>query len=103
MRRRCRCRQGTEALLQEGVGGRGRGVEGRGLAAVGNGSANGTGDDYPEIVMRWIARFEQYPPEALAQKQEGTVVVGFRFQRDGTILDAWVEKSWASRCSTKKR
>lgn len=77
----------------QGVGGRGRGDEGPGRAAVGNGSLNGPGDDYLDAVRRWVNRFRKYPDEAVQQKQEGTVGLGFKFSRDGTVLDAWIEKS----------
>lgn len=77
----------------QGVGGRGRGNEGPGLAAVGNGARNGPGDDYLDAVRRWVNGFRKYPDEAVKQKQEGTVGLGFKFARDGTVLDAWIEKS----------
>jgi TonB family protein len=37
------------------------------------------------------SRFRTYPDEAIAKKEEGTVAVGFKFARDGTVLDAWIE------------
>ncbi len=83
----------TEAILREGVGGRGRGDQGTGLAAVGNGSAQGTADDYLIRVQRWIARFRKYPDNALKQKEEGKGVVGFTIARDGTVLDVWIDTS----------
>jgi protein TonB len=83
----------VDALLREGVGGRGRGDEGAGRAAVGNGSAEGPGDDYLKAVQRWIARYEKYPPEALAKKQEGVTMLGFIIDRQGNVLDAWIDKS----------
>jgi len=80
-------------IAQQGVGGRGRGDAGPGRAAVGNGALEGPGDDYLEQVRRWVTRFRKYPDEAIKQKQEGTVSLGFKFSRDGTILDAWIDKS----------
>jgi protein TonB len=74
-------------------GGRGRGDEGAGLAAAGNGSLEKPGDDYLELVRRWVARFRGYPDAAIKQREEGTVALGFTFTRDGTVLDAWIEKS----------
>jgi TonB family protein len=62
-------------------------------AAVGNGSPNGQGDDYLEAVRRWVTRYKKYPEEAVRQKQEGVVQLGFKFTRDGAVLDAWIEKS----------
>jgi periplasmic protein TonB len=79
--------------LPPGVGGRGRGDAGPGRAAVGNGSLTGPGDDYLEAVRRWVTRYRKYPDDAIKEKQEGTVALGFRFSRDGTVLDAWVERS----------
>lgn len=83
----------TEDLLREGVGGRGRGDEGPGRAAVGNGSLEGPGDDYLEAVRRWISRYKKYPPEALDKKQEGVATLGFVIDRGGNVLDAWIDKS----------
>jgi protein TonB len=83
----------TADQVQQGVGGHGRGDEGPGRAAVGNGSLEGPGDDYLEQVRRWVTRFKKYPDEAIKQKQEGTVSLGFKFSRDGTVLDAWIDKS----------
>jgi protein TonB len=42
-------------------------------------------------LRRWVTRFRTYPDEAIAKKEEGTVAVGFKFARDGTVLDAWIE------------
>jgi len=84
---------GSDQPLPPGVGGRGRGEEGTGRAAVGNGSPNGLSDDYLDAVRRWVARYRKYPEEAVKQKQEGIVQLGFKFTRDGTVLDAWIEKS----------
>ncbi len=76
-----------------GTGGQGRGDKGAGRAAAGNGSRDGPGDDYLELVRRWVTRFRDYPDEAIKKREEGTVAIGFKFARDGTVLDAWVEKS----------
>jgi protein TonB len=84
---------GTDQPLPPGTGGRGRGDEGAGRAAVGNGSLEGPGDDYLDAVRRWVQRYRKYPDEAVKQKQEGVVQLGFKFARDGTVTDAWIEKS----------
>ena len=84
---------GTDQPLPPGAGGRGRGDQGPGLAAVGNGARNGPGDDYLDAVRRWVTRYKKYPEDAVKQKQEGVVQLGFKFTRDGTVTDAWVEKS----------
>jgi periplasmic protein TonB len=76
-----------------GAGGRGRGDEGAGRAAFGDGPLDGPGDDYLSQLQRWIGRFRKYPDEAIKQKQEGTVAIGFKLARNGTVLDAWIEKS----------
>jgi len=81
------------ATPAEGVGGSGRAAQGIGRAAAGNGAREGPGDDYLELVRRWVTRFRKYPEEAVKQKQEGTVAIGFKFTRDGTVIDAWIEKS----------
>jgi protein TonB len=84
---------GTDQPLPPGTGGRGRGDAGPGRAAVGNGSLEGPGDDYLDAVRRWVQRYRKYPDEAVKQKQEGVVQLGFKFTRDGTVIDAWIEKS----------
>ncbi len=83
----------NDAIARPGDGGRGRGDEGAGRAAIGDGSREGPGDDYLDQVQRWVARFKQYPDEARTKKQEGTAAIGFKFARDGTVVDAWIEKS----------
>ena len=84
---------GSNQPLPPGAGGRGRGDEGPGLAAVGSGARNGPGDDYLDAVRRWVTRYKKYPEDAVKQKQEGVVQLGFKFTRDGTVTDAWIEKS----------
>ena len=84
---------GSDQPLPPGTGGRGRGEEGPGLAAIGNGARNGPGDDYLEAVRRWVTRYKKYPEQAVKEKQEGVVQLGFKFTRDGMVTDAWVEKS----------
>lgn len=84
---------GSDQSLPPGTGGRGRGAEGPGRAAVGNGSLDGPGDNYLETVRRWVTRYKKYPDDAIKQKQEGIVALGFKFTRDGTVTDAWIEKS----------
>ena len=84
---------GADQPLPPGAGGRGRGDEGPGKAAAGNGSLNGPGDDYLDAVRRWVTRYKKYPDDAIKQKQEGIVQLGFKFTRDGTVTDAWIEKS----------
>jgi protein TonB len=84
---------GSNQPLPPGTGGRGRGDTGAGLAAVGNGARNGPGDDYLDAVRRWVTRYKKYPEDAVKQKQEGVVQLGFTFTRDGTVMKAWVEKS----------
>jgi protein TonB len=69
----------------------GQGSQGRGAGAYGDGQ--GPGDDYLSRVRRWIAKYKKYPPEALRQKQEGTVMVAFTLARDGTVLAVEIERS----------
>jgi protein TonB len=73
--------------------GHGQGVEGAGFGAVGDGPIEGPGDDYLEALRRWLARYKQYPDDAVKKKQEGRVEIGFVLDRDGTVLDAWIERS----------
>ena len=51
------------------------------------------GDDYLDAVRRWVTRYKKYPEGAVKQKEESVVQLGFKFTRDGTVTDAWVEKS----------
>ena len=44
-------------------------------------------------LLRWIPRYKKYPPDAIEKKEEGEVTVGFVLARDGTVLDAWIERS----------
>ncbi len=76
-----------------GTAGRGQGVEGLGRGAVGNGPLDGPGDDYLEALRRWLARYKRYPDDAIRKKEEGRVEIGFVLARDGTVLDAWIERS----------
>jgi protein TonB len=85
--------QSSAVASTAGAGGRGRGDEGAGRAAFGDGPLDGPGDDYLSQLQRWIGRFRKYPDEAIKQKQEGTVAIGFKLARNGTVLDAWIEKS----------
>lgn len=75
------------------AGGIGHAAEGSGRSAAGNGSLQGPGDNYLDEVERWVARFRQYPDKAIKDRQEGVVTIGFKFARDGKVLDAWIEKS----------
>ena len=59
----------------------------------GAGSREGPGDEYLEELRRWLARHKHYPQEAIDKNEEGQVVVGFTLKRDGTVLQAWIEKS----------
>ncbi len=48
---------------------------------------------FREELMRHIAHFEQYPREARARGEQGTVKVLFKLRRDGRIASAWVATS----------
>jgi periplasmic protein TonB len=83
------------ALAAPGTGaGPGKGTEGTGKGAIGN--TVGPGDDYLERLYRHLLRYKTYPPEAIGQKQQGSVVIGFTIARDGTINSARIEKSSGS-------
>jgi periplasmic protein TonB len=76
---------------QGGPAGIGHGTEGTGAGAFGSGE--GPGDEYFERLRRWLAKYKDYPDAALKQKQQGTVTVEFMLARDGTVLDAQIERS----------
>jgi protein TonB len=77
----------------EGADGAGNGNVGRSEGAVGNGSGSGSGDDYLDLLRRHLNRYKKYPEEAIKQKQEGTVLIGFELAHDGTVTKAWIEQS----------
>lgn len=77
----------------QGADSTGNGNVGRSQGDVGNGSGSGSGDDYLDLVRRHLNVYKKYPDEALKQKQEGTVLIGFLLAHDGTVTKAWVEKS----------
>jgi periplasmic protein TonB len=74
-----------------GDAGPGKGIDGRGQGAIG--ADAGPGDEYLERLYRHLLRFKQYPPDAIAQKQQGAVEIGFSIGRDGTLGNAHIEKS----------
>jgi protein TonB len=76
-----------------GSSGQGLGAAGAGRGDVGNGNLTSPGDDYLERVRRRVAEFKRYPDAAKKQKQEGRGAISFRIARDGTVLDAWIERS----------
>ncbi len=71
----------------EGFGSVGRQVGG----AYGGGE--GPGDDYFDRLRRWLAKYKQYPRQAVQRKEEGTVLVEFVLARDGTVLNAHIVRS----------
>lgn len=48
---------------------------------------------FQQALLRHIARFQRYPTAARSSGMEGTVRVVFVLQRDGRVLDAWIETS----------
>ncbi len=82
---------GTANAGPGGATGVGTGAAGAGRGALGNGK--GTGDDYLDRLRRHIAKYKRYPPDALKGKQEGTVWVTIEIARDGTVLDAQIQRS----------
>jgi protein TonB len=81
--------QGADTPLPAGVGGQGRGDAGKGLAEVGNGAANGTGDDYLQKVQRWILRFAKTPDDDCS-REHGDGKMEVTYHRDGTVLDVHI-------------
>jgi protein TonB len=76
-----------------GPAGQGTGSAGAGRAALGDGDLAALGDDYLERLRRWLARYKRYPEDARARQEEGEVVVAFVLARDGTVLEAGIERS----------
>lgn len=83
----------ADAPPESGVGGRGRGEEGAGRAAVGDGSLAALGDDYLDKVRRWLARYQKMPQEAAEKKQYGMAFVTIVIDRAGNVLDAHIDQS----------
>ena len=84
-------RSGSADQGPGGASGAGLGRKGTGAGAFGQGE--GPGDDYLDRLRRWLAKYKRYPPDAIKRKQQGTVVVEFVLARDGTVLDAHIERS----------
>lgn len=82
---------GTASAGPGGAAGVGTGVAGAGQGSFGNGK--GPGDDYLDRLRRHLAKYKHYPPEAVKRKEEGTVLLSFVLARDGTVLEAAVERS----------
>jgi protein TonB len=82
---------GTASTGPGGAAGVGLGPQGSGSGMFGTGQ--GPGDDYLEKLRRWLAKHKKYPDEAHKKKQEGTVLVAFVLARDGTVLEARIERS----------
>ena len=78
----------TTGSATQGLGGQGRGEVGAGRAEIGNGSRDGTADDYLEKLRARIARFLKTPDDKCSQGKVISLSVDLVFQRDGTILDA---------------
>jgi len=82
---------GTASAGPGGATGVGTGAAGAGRGALGNGK--GPGDDYLDRLRRHLAKYKRYPPDAVKRKQEGTVMISFVLARDGTVLQAQIERS----------
>ena len=74
-----------------GATGVGTGAAGTGRGSFGDG--RGLGDDYLDRLRRHLAKYKHYPPEAVKLKQEGTALVEFVLARDGTVLEAHIQRS----------
>src|SRR3546814_16479870 len=46
---------------------------------------------YRASLQEHIARYRIYPPAARHAGQQGVVQIHFRIERDGGVIDAWVE------------
>jgi protein TonB len=82
---------GTANAGPGGAVGAGTGTAGAGQGAFGDGRS--LGDDYLDRLRRHLAKFKHYPPEAVKLKQEGTALVEFVLARDGTVLEAHIQRS----------
>ncbi len=77
----------------EGADSAGNGNVGTSQGAIGTGTGSGSADDYLDLLRRHLNRYKKYPEEAIKQKQEGTVLVGFDLAHDGTVTKAWIDQS----------
>lgn len=50
-------------------------------------------DRFRQALLAQIARYNQYPPEAMRDRVQGTVWVRFLLDRNGRLLDVWVDQS----------
>jgi protein TonB len=54
-------------------------------------------DRFRQALLVHIARYKQYPPDAERAGVQGTVWVRFLMDRDGRLLDVWVDQSSGAR------
>ncbi len=50
-------------------------------------------DRFRQALLAQIARYKQYPPEAVRERIQGTVWVHFMIDREGRLLGVWVDQS----------
>jgi len=66
-------------------------------ASPANGTASApTNDDirnYQRVLLLHIERYRGYPVDERSRRVEGTVLVRFAMNRQGSVLDAWVDRS----------
>jgi protein TonB len=69
----------------------------QGLPAAGTAAASdlsgADADRFRQALLAQIARYKQYPPDALRERIQGTVWVRFLVDRDGRLLRAWIDQS----------
>jgi protein TonB len=82
---------GTANAGPGGATGVGTGAGGAGRGSCGDG--RGLGDDYLDRLRRHLAKYKHFPPEAVKLKEEGTALVEFVLARDGTVLEAHIQRS----------
>ncbi|ALP51874.1 hypothetical protein Tel_01255 [Candidatus Tenderia electrophaga] len=57
------------------------------------GGAVGLEADYFARLQAWLERHRQYPRRAQLRRQEGTALLYFVIERDGTVIDARIQRS----------
>lgn len=80
------------------------GTDGRAGAAEGDAGSTPSDDqtagglagaraDYATVLLAWLEQYKEYPRRAQARRQEGVVRLFIAVGRDGTVLEARIERS----------
>jgi len=80
------------AIAGGASGGSGASTEGKSQASDSGGQRDETATGYLAELQAWLARHKQYPRFARQRRQEGRVVVYFRINRHGEVIEHRIEQ-----------